>query len=257
MQEVEKRIAYLQKIISEKENAETMRTVETINVSSVNGKTQYYLNYGGERKYLRDSEISKVKELCQNDYDIKVLKAARKELKYLEKIKSMYQGEVCEAIYEKQASGRKAVLHPIYLPDNEYIKQWEAVSYDRKSFREGAPEYYTDKGERVRSKTEIIIANMLKKHNIPYRYECPMYLKGYGTIHPDFTVLNMKERKEMYLEHMGMMDDEEYREEALRRINAYEQNGIFPGDRLVLTHETRNNPVSSLLLEKIVCHYFL
>ena len=77
-----------------------------------------------------------------------------------------------------------------------YMKQWEAVVYERKGFREDAPNYYTDKGERVRSKAEILIANMLNKHGIPYRYEYPLKLKGYGVIYPDFTLLNINTRKE-------------------------------------------------------------
>ena len=61
----------------------------------------------------------------------------------------------------------------------------------------------------------------------------------------------------MYLEHMGMMDTETYAEEALERIHMYEKNGIFPGEKLVLTHETGKKPMDSRLLEKIICHYFL
>ena len=41
----------------------------------------------------------------------------------------------------------------------EFVKQWEAVSYVPKGFEPNYPEYYTDKGERVRSKSEILIAN--------------------------------------------------------------------------------------------------
>ena len=245
----------------EKEFAEAVENEGTINVSNYNGKAQYYLNCGGVRNYIRESEIGKVRELCQNEYDIKVLRAARKELKYLNKIASLHgeneQGECCEAVYARMPVGRKQMISPIALPDDEYMKQWEAVVYERKGFREDAPNYYTDKGERVRSKAEILIANMLNKHGIPYRYECPLVLKGYGMIYPDFTILHMRERKEMYLEHMGMMDNEIYAEEALERILMYEKNGIFPGEKLVLTHETGKKPMDSRLWEKIICHYFL
>ena len=40
------------------------------------------------------------------------------------------------------------------------------------------------------------------------------------------------------------MDDEAYAENAVQRILAYEQNGIFPGDNLILTYETRKNPLN-------------
>ena len=54
-----------------------------------------------------------------------------------------------------------------------------------------------------------------------------------------------------------MLDDENYREEVLKRIAAYEKNGIYPGDRLILTYETAKNPINSRVLEELRVHYFL
>ena len=45
------------------------------------------------------------------------------------------------------------------------------------------------------------------------------------------------EVKELYWEHMGMMDNGEYAEKAVRKISAYYQNGIYPGEALILTFE--------------------
>lgn len=50
--------------------------------------------------------------------------------------------------------------------------------------------------ERVRSKSEVIIADILNQEGIPYRYECPLQLKGWGKVYPDFTVLSERERPE-------------------------------------------------------------
>ena len=196
-----------------------------------------------------------VKKLCQENYDRKVLSAAKAELKGLEKMYRNYDEKTCESVYEKSKKERQKLIHPIWLPDNEYIQKWEQVAYDKKSFQEDAPEFYTNKGERVRSKTEILIANALEKHQIPYRYEAPLKLKGYGVVHPDFTCLNIRLRKQMYWEHMGMLDEESYRDYALDKILAYEKNGIFPGDGLILTHETQKNPVNSKIIEEMILHY--
>ena len=99
--------------------------------------------------------------------------------------------------------------------------QWCSKEYEGLPFKEDSPELYTDRGERVRSKSEVIIANLMAKENIPYKYECPLYLNGFGTVHPDFTALNVRERKEYYWEHLGMMEDPEYSEKAVRKISAY------------------------------------
>lgn len=85
----------------------------------------------------------------------------------------------------------------------------------------------------------------------PYRYECPLQLKVY----PDFTVLNVKERKEIYWEHLGMMDDLDYVENALRKITLYEKNGIFTGDSLILTYETKKNPINQKVVRGMIQRY--
>ena len=46
-----------------------------------------------------------------------------------------------------------------------------------------------------------------------------------------------------------MMDDPEYAANALMRIDLYERNGIFPGDRLIITHETGRQPLRTRLIE--------
>jgi len=130
------------------------------------------------------------------------------------------------------------------MSDEDYIKQWLAISYESKSFTENdATEYYTDNGERVRSKSEILIANILKSLDIPYKYECPIKL-GKITMYPDFTILDVKERREKYLEHFGMMGDIDYVNNMMLKIATYEQNNIFIGDRLICTFESAKRPLN-------------
>ena len=148
------------------------------------------------------------------------------------------------------------MINPICQTDEQYIKEWEAVIYQGKEFYENVPEYYTEKGERVRSKSEIIIADLLNRHGIPYRYEYPLYLDGWGKVYPDFTLLDVRKRKEIYWEHFGMMDDSEYAEKAIQKMTFYEQNNIFTGDKLIVTFETQNHPLNSKQIVELVQHYF-
>ena len=148
-------------------------------------------------------------------------------------------------------------LHPKNDAGVDVIQKWLSIPYQGKSFDDHTPELYTTKGERVRSKSEIIIADSLMRADVPYRYECPLVLKGYGKVYPDFTVLNVKLRKELYWEHLGMMDDSEYVEHALQKIATYEQNGIFPGDNLILTYETKQNPVNQKIITLMIQRYLL
>ena len=114
----------------------------------------------------------------------------------------------------------------------------------------------TNRGERVRSKSEKIIADKLLNEGIPYRYECPIRL-GNTILYPDFTALNKRTRKEFYLEHLGMMDDPNYCNDTISRIELYEKHGLFPGESLLLTFETKNRPLDSRVLDIIVRKYLL
>ena len=136
------------------------------------------------------------------------------------------------------------------------MEKWQTAPYIGKEFLEGTKEFYTENGERVRSKSEVIIANMLKKNHIPYRYECPLCPDGKTTIYPDFTILNVRTRKELYLEHLGMLDDTSYRKDAMKRINFYEKYGIFVGEKLILSFETSSEPLNQKNIQNKIDHYF-
>ena len=52
-----------------------------------------------------------------------------------------------------------------------------------------------------------------------------------------------------------MMDDAEYADRALRKLAGYEKNGIFPGENLILTYETRKTPLDQRIIKIMIEHY--
>ena len=136
------------------------------------------------------------------------------------------------------------------------MAEWLTEEYIRKPFSEGVQEHYTLKNERVRSKSEAMIADALNMAGIPYKYECPLVIGG-RLIHPDFTILRVYDRKIMYWEHLGMMDDIDYRNNAFSRIHEYEMNGIFPGDCLIVTQETGGRQLNNRDINLMIRHYLL
>ena len=98
--------------------------------------------------------------------------------------------------------------------------------------------YPTLKGDFVRSKSEVIIANELYIAKISYEYEKPLYLKGYEhPFLPDFTI--QLHDKTVYWEHCGLMSDEQYRTKWERKKRVYEKFGIAEWNRsLIVTYET-------------------
>lgn len=80
-------------------------------------------------------------------------------------------------------------------------------------------------------------------------------INKYFSCYPDFTLLNIRTRKEILWEHFGMMDDPEYVEKAVQKIMTYEQNEIFQGENLILTYETRKIPLNQKTIMRKLWQY--
>lgn len=86
--------------------------------------------------------------------------------------------------------------------------------------------------EMVRSKSEVIIANMLFERGLKFRYEVRLSASD-GTFYlPDFTIRWNGE--DWYWEHWGRMDEERYRNHREEKVEWYKKN--FP-ERLIETFE--------------------
>lgn len=219
---------------------------------------QYYHCIKGEKRngvYIPISEKKLVYQLAQKAYNEELLKLVRKRLVQIESIIDTYDDQEIEKIYRKQNKERQKLIHPIEPTWEDQLAEWMKEDYKKKEFQENSTVIITERGERVRSKSEKILADYFYQKNIPYKYEAPLYLVGAGIIYPDFTFLSSKTRQEIYWEHEGMMDDEIYARNAIRKIHTYEKNGIYPGERLILTFETKAVALDTQIVKELVCKY--
>lgn len=254
-----RRANYLDSLISSKETALLSAPEGTLRVAVSNGKTQYFNRVDNNPTgiYIPKNNKELAINLAQKDYDAKVLEAAQRELNTLTKLIGRYNKGVAEDVYEKLSPARRELVTPIMMTDKEFVKKWLEEPYDRPGFEEGAPEYYSDRGIRVRSKSEVGIYNKYDDFGIPAKYEVPLYLKGFRWVNPDFRVLNVRLRKEFIHEHLGKMDDPAYLFDNIAKINAYMKNGYFPGKNLILTFETKSQPFDQRMMDEIIKQYLL
>lgn len=226
----------------------------SINVSFSHGKAQFRHIRKDSRRYISSSEEQLIYSLSQKNYNEKVLKCAQAEskelshtLNYLASIRQP------EQVYGEMNDQIKPYVKPILIPDEDYRRLWESASFYQKSADPHSP-FITKKGETVRSKSEILIANLLCDMNIPYRYEAELILNGI-TYHPDFTILDLKRRREVYHEHLGMMDRPDYAINSIDRIRVYQQNNIVLCDRLTISMESSQTPLDVTALAKMFERY--
>ena len=128
----------------------------------------------------------------------------------IEKVLKLLPLQNISDIYENLDPRRKPFITPHFLTDEQYVERWLSFKYESKPGYDEGLTHTTDRGEKVRSKSEKIIADKLYALGIPYRYEYPVHIKGYGTVYIDFVILDVKTRKEIYYEHFGKMDDPDY-----------------------------------------------
>lgn len=88
-------------------------------------------------------------------------------------------------------------------------------------------------GDMVRSKSELVIANLLAERDISFQYEVPLIAPD-GTMYlPDFSIVHQGEK--WFWEHWGMMSDKEYRKHRELKLAWYDEHF---GGRLIETFES-------------------
>lgn len=86
----------------------------------------------------------------------------------------------------------------------------------------------TVRGEAVRSKSELVIANLLAAADVEYQYERP-FVGDDGTVRwPDFTIEDVDTGETYLWEHLGMLHLSTYRRRWERKLAWYRSNGIVP-----------------------------
>lgn len=226
-------------------------------------KSQNYLQYyqcteqNKKGTYIAKNNQELAGKLAQKSYDEKVLRLAERRYSQIMKIVKDYEDDEFERIYSQEHVERQKLIKPVEDSWEQKINKWKQKEYKGKEFQEGTPVILTEKGERVRSKSEKIMADCFFRHGIEYKYECPLYLNGVGMVYPDFTFLSPKSGEEIYWEHNGKVDDPIYARNMVRKIQAYENNNIFPGEQLILTYETEQTVLNTGKIEQLVKRYLM
>lgn len=238
----------------------------TLHISMIKGKPRYYhcyLDKDGNKqlKYLSAvKEGPKIMELAQHSYNEAFLKTAIDQLKAVRRALNRIDEDALANVFSLLHNERKKLITP-FEPDEEmFVKLWEQDEYQPGYFSDQTPLIYSNRGDRVRSKSEKIIADKYYERGIPYKYEKPLLLRKHSqtiTVRPDFTTLNKRTRIQRYHEHFGKMDDPQYARKALEKIKLYENNGIFIGDQLILTFESSEQPLDKREIELLIDKYLI
>lgn len=255
---VEKRLEYLKELKAnlEKEIV-TMPKGKLLALRGKGRKTfRYYVRENKKDKmgkYLDQSQVNLRNQLAKKKYTETLIQEISKECSKLQKLLNLKLEDSVITSYEKMNLGIQQIIAPYNVGDAYFAKSWLDEGFQGLGFDErDTTEFFSEKGERMRSKSEVLIANALYKRGIPYKYECPVLLPSGIMKYPDFIVLNVRERKVFYWEHLGKMGDMEYVASNVKKLFEYKKMGIWIGKNLILTFETAEIPLGTKEIEQII-----
>ena len=247
----------LDQIIKEIQNHQYLNYPGRLRCTKGNKHDQYYI----DGSYVKSSDLNLAKGLAQRDYEKKLLPILKDFSEKLDEIQKSYETNQLENVYAEMCEGRRTLVIPYFTEKEKFVSQWSNQEYDHWEITDQTKGViYTGKGERVRSKSEKIIADELARFQIPYRYEYPLELstgKSRKVIRPDFVVLNRRNLKEYIIEHLGMMDNADYSNRTVEKLDLYEKNGYLIGRDLLLLHETADAPLDMTVLDKYIREFLI
>lgn len=117
----------------------------------------------------------------------------------------------------------------------------------------------SSKGEPMRSKSEVIIADLLMDAKIEYDYEKPLIGTDGQIRYPDFTIEDYNSGTTFYWEHCGMLRDKEYRERWERKLTWYREQNILPledgggiAGTLIVTADTLEGGINAKEIKELI-----
>lgn len=200
--------------------------IRNVGCKNIRGHYRYYL----DQKYVGKQEMAKLKQLVQLEYYAKLLPEIEQQIVKLKKALVNIDETKLEKIYNKMHPGKRKLITSGIMSREEKIRRFEGEAYESKPIDDERNEFYTNKGERVRSKSEKIIADHFERRGILYRYEKPLYL---------------------------MMDDSVYYNATLRKLDIYEKNDILLGRDLLVFHETGKRALNMKNVDKYIQQYLV
>lgn len=251
-QELEARIAYLKK------KQESLPR-ELIKFTKKGDYVQYYLRKPNHRiEYIPTKNKARINALVNAHYIRRTLPKLKKNLKAAKSFLLYHSGIEEKELAESLPLQMQKINSSLFECRAASIEKWLHQEYTRNPYKPEGLIHDTNRGEMMRSKSEVMIANKLYSYELPYLPEPCVYLKTINRdAYPDFLILNPLTMEEIIWEHFGMMGDVEYARAACRKIQIYQDNGYILGKNFIATFESEGAPLTLGQIDHCIKNYLL
>lgn len=219
--------------------------------------SKWFLKLNQKLTYLPKSQRALAQELALKEF-------------YSRKLKYILQEKEAFATYLKKAPTQnpsflnllepsslyRELLSDYFRPRSEVLFQWANAPYETNPLYPEECIHNSCSGNKLRSKSEVLIDTELFLYKIPFRYESALHL-GSNTIFPDFTIRHPKTGNFFYWEHFGIMDEPSYSQKTFSKLLLYNSHNIIPTINLITTYETKKHPLDINYVHSLIQQYFL
>lgn len=213
--------------------------------SYVHGKYRYYHVIGSSRKYIPVSNHKLALQLAEKHKKQKEIYQLQRELAAARAYQKAYEQN--KPNYRIESEGLLALLSEL----QQEIRDWENQEYEKNPAPYPSKHPTLKPGEFVKSKSEAMIAILLRLRGIPYLYEKRLF-ESYS----DFTIMHPITGKIYYWEHFGMLDNDDYCRKAGLKMMRYLQDGLTPASCLIVTSEDSEHPLTVNKIMAVIDFYF-
>lgn len=200
--------------------------------------------------------------LVRKAYIIEEIKLLKKNIAALSTFISRYGEPTVEAIIAGFPKGlarlpekyRRVIVDESFSCGgmNRSQTEWMLRPYRQSAYMPEKKIHTTSRGLKVRSKSELLIAEKLYEHGVPFRYEQVIDIGGIEYA-PDFTIMTPDGRT-VYWEHCGLPGNQEYMKRHKRKLESYEEVGIVPWENLIVTYDDENGILNLAIVESEIAN---
>ena len=171
--------------------------------------------------------------------------------RHSDKIYLVYNRKLSDMLHYMGKSDIENRLTDLFASDEEDEDVATIVKY-KGSFYNSNLKHITIDGDKVRSKSEMIIANQLHYSELAYTYENCIILRDGKKKVPDFTITTPS-GKTVYWEHLGMLNDDSYKKAWEEKKAEYKANGISEQNgNLFTTEDNEEGGLDSKQIEAVI-----
>ena len=209
-------------------------------------------------KYAGRQSRSEVSLICESRFLTEAVRRIDSNIDLIDALKEGYFSLDIASINNSLPHAYRCESLPLAESYKVFSSMWLARNLDfQKKFPENYPQYKkhrTSDGVMVKTISEVVLYERFKAAGLTQIYELPFVPEDYGpALYPDFTILSPLDMEtSIFVEFVGRMDLQKYREDFARKTGRYIENGYIPGINLFFIFNDRDGNIDSLQITKVI-----